>query len=135
MYRIHPALPGYLAAGWRREDSGNHDAARETAARALLTAHAAFGGWLRRQIESGECWNAGLDEEAGAWADLARLATEDPDGSPGSQTPHGRVRPQIRLISIDVFPAAAPEQDRLPNRSQKRTRIRGAETEEKTIGR
>ena len=29
MYRIHPALPGYLAAGWRREDPENYDAVRD----------------------------------------------------------------------------------------------------------
>ncbi len=131
MYRIHPALPGYLAAGWRREEPENHDEVREAAARALLSAHAAFGSWLAQQIRSGdaglaytviglerrtlgsllayaldhrlwddaqqiaapleEYWEArGLDEEAGAWADQARLATEDPDGTPPEMdTPAG----------------------------------------------
>jgi len=53
-YRIHPALPGYLAAWWRREDPDDHDALREAATRALLTAHAALGKWLRKQIGSGD---------------------------------------------------------------------------------
>jgi tetratricopeptide (TPR) repeat protein len=123
MYRIHPALPGYLAAGWRREDPGNHDAVRDAATKTLLSAHGALGGWLYQQIRSGdaglaytviglerrtlggllgyaldhglwddaqhiaqpldEYWQArGLYDEAGAWADRARLATEDPDGTP-----------------------------------------------------
>jgi tetratricopeptide (TPR) repeat protein len=131
MYRIHPALPGYLANWWRREEPGNHDAAREAATRAVLSAHADLGGWLSQQISSGdagmaytviglerrtlgslvgyalehglwedaqliarplnEYWDArGLEEEAGAWADRARLATEDPDGTPPQlDTPAG----------------------------------------------
>lgn len=39
-YRIHPALPGYLAAQWRAEDPGSHDDTREAAIRALATAYA-----------------------------------------------------------------------------------------------
>ncbi len=46
MYRIHPALPGYLAAEWRREDPENHDAVRDAATEALLAAHAAQARWL-----------------------------------------------------------------------------------------
>ncbi len=123
MYRIHPALPGYLAAWWRREEPDNHDAARATATRALVAGYAAFGRWLHQQIDSGdagiaftvagleratmgtmlgyaldhelwyealliaepltEFWTArGLVEEAAAWTDRARLATEGPDGAP-----------------------------------------------------
>ena len=122
-YRIHPALPGYLAAWWRRQDPDDHDAAREAATKALVTAHAILGGSLYRQIISGdaglaytviglerrtlgsllgyaldhglwaeaeliieplqEYWSSrGLDEEAAAWADRARRATEDPGGTP-----------------------------------------------------
>ena len=29
MYRIHPALPGYLAAGWHAEDAGGYEQERE----------------------------------------------------------------------------------------------------------
>jgi len=121
MYRIHPALPGYLAAEWRREDPENHDAAKDSATEALLAAHAAQARWLfersgearladvvigleRRTLGSllgyaldhglwanalaiavvlNKYWTArGLNEEADAWADRARVAIEDPDGAP-----------------------------------------------------
>ncbi len=55
MYRIHPALPGYLAARWRAEEP---DAATtrsgDAATQALATAYAAVGRWLNEQIESGD---------------------------------------------------------------------------------
>jgi tetratricopeptide (TPR) repeat protein len=54
MYRIHPALPTYLAARWRSEEPDGHDHQREAATGALLAAYAAFGAWLVRQIETGE---------------------------------------------------------------------------------
>ncbi len=54
MYRLHPALPAYLAARWRTEDGPGYDAQRAAATRALLAAYADFGGWLMRQIESGD---------------------------------------------------------------------------------
>ena len=53
MYRIHPALPAYLAALWRSQDPDGYQAGRAAATRALLTSHAAFGGWLCQQITSG----------------------------------------------------------------------------------
>ena len=52
-YRIHPALPAYLAARWRRENPGDYDAVRDAATRALLSAHATFGIWLEEQISAG----------------------------------------------------------------------------------
>jgi tetratricopeptide (TPR) repeat protein len=58
LYRLHPALPAYLAARWRTEEGAGYDAQREAATRALLSAYAGFGSWLLRQIESGR--NAGL---------------------------------------------------------------------------
>ena len=123
MYRIHPALPAYLAAGWRHDEPENHDAVREAATRALLAAHADLGRWLRQKISSAyaarvyvvigrerrtlgslfgyaldyQLWGAaqaiaeplqaywdvrGLDEEADAWADRTRLATENANGAP-----------------------------------------------------
>jgi tetratricopeptide (TPR) repeat protein len=123
IYRIHPALPGYLAEGWRREEPDGHDAVRDATTRALLEAHAAFGDWLFDQVNAGDAasalavialerrtlgallgyaldhrlwgqardvvaplaqyWQArGLGEEAEAWTDRARLATEDADGTP-----------------------------------------------------
>ena len=57
MYRIHPALPAYLAARWRTQDAADYDGQRAAATRALLSAYADFGGWLQEQIESG---NAGV---------------------------------------------------------------------------
>ncbi|MFL6077252.1 MAG: tetratricopeptide repeat protein [Mycobacteriales bacterium] len=52
MYGIHPALPSYLAEQWRLEDPDTYPEQRELAERAMLDAHAAFGEWLYRQIES-----------------------------------------------------------------------------------
>ena len=54
MYRLHPALPAYMAARWRTEDGSSYDGQRAAATRALLSAYATFGGWLKRQIESGD---------------------------------------------------------------------------------
>ena len=53
MYRIHPALPGYLAAGWHAEDTASYGPQREACEQALCTACAAFSRWLTGQIESG----------------------------------------------------------------------------------
>ena len=53
MYQIHPALPGYLAAGWHAEDPAGYDQEREACEQALCTASAAFSRWLTGQIESG----------------------------------------------------------------------------------
>ncbi len=58
MYGLHPALPFYLMAEWRRvagaEFASEHDAAEG----ALLSAYSAFGGWLRHQIEEGSAETA-----------------------------------------------------------------------------
>ncbi len=54
MYRIHPALPGYLAAGWHAADPGRYDQEREASEQALCFACAALSQWLTRQIESGD---------------------------------------------------------------------------------
>ena len=54
MYRVHPALPTYLAARWRAEDPKDHDSGRDAATRALAAACAAFGSWLDEQIGSGD---------------------------------------------------------------------------------
>jgi hypothetical protein len=42
MYQIHPALPGYLAAGWHAEDPASYAPEREACAQSLCTACAAF---------------------------------------------------------------------------------------------
>ena len=57
MYRIHPALPAYLATLWRNQDPAEYEVQRSAATRALLTSYAGFGYWLEQQIDSG---NAGL---------------------------------------------------------------------------
>jgi hypothetical protein len=54
MYRIHPALPAYLAARWRADDPDTYPAQRAAADRALLDAYAAFGQWLDEQIDAGD---------------------------------------------------------------------------------
>jgi tetratricopeptide (TPR) repeat protein len=54
MYRIHPALPGYLAAAWHAADPGGYPEERQAAERALRTAYAAFSRWLTGQIGSAD---------------------------------------------------------------------------------
>jgi tetratricopeptide (TPR) repeat protein len=54
MYRIHPALPGYLAAGWHGENPGGYGAEREACEQALGAACAAFSGWLIGQITTAD---------------------------------------------------------------------------------
>ena len=53
MYRIHPALPGYLAAGWQADNPDGYDQERDACEQALCTATAAFSRWLTGQIASG----------------------------------------------------------------------------------
>ena len=52
-YQIHPALPGYLAAGWHAANPGGYGQEREKCEQALRAACAAFSQWLTGQIESG----------------------------------------------------------------------------------
>src|SRR5581483_417784 len=52
IYRIHPALPGYLAAGWHAEDPGGYEAERAACEQALCRASADFSRWLTGQIAS-----------------------------------------------------------------------------------
>ncbi|TAX63352.1 tetratricopeptide repeat protein [Rhizobium ruizarguesonis] len=53
LYGLHPALPSYLMAEWRRIAASNFAAERAAAERALLAAYAKFGQWLWHQIKSG----------------------------------------------------------------------------------
>jgi tetratricopeptide (TPR) repeat protein len=53
-YRIHPALPGYLAAGWYAEDPGGYGQERDACEQALCTASAAYSQWATGHIESGD---------------------------------------------------------------------------------
>ena len=52
MYRIHPALPGYLAACWYADGPASYNQIREMCEQALCTACGAFSRWLTGQIES-----------------------------------------------------------------------------------
>ncbi len=54
MYRIHPALPGYLVLGWRAEDPAGYGAEREACEDAMCAASADLSWSLTRQIESGD---------------------------------------------------------------------------------
>ena len=58
MYRIHPALPGYLAAGWHAEDPSGYAAEREASEQALCAACTSSSDWLTGQIESGDAARA-----------------------------------------------------------------------------
>ena len=58
MYRIHPALPGYLAAGWHAGDLSGYNQEREARKQALCTVAAGFSRWLTGQIESGNAGSA-----------------------------------------------------------------------------
>jgi hypothetical protein len=53
MYRVHPALPGYLAAAWQAEDPATYDAEREAATVVLVEAFADLGVWLSQ----GHSWS------------------------------------------------------------------------------
>jgi tetratricopeptide (TPR) repeat protein len=53
MYGLHPALPFYLMAEWRRMAGAGFAAEHDAAERALLTAYSAFGAWLLKQIQEG----------------------------------------------------------------------------------
>ena len=50
MYRIHPALPAYLAAQWHAAHPDDYEDQREQATRALLDSYAGFSHWLKDQI-------------------------------------------------------------------------------------
>ncbi|HEU4421263.1 MAG TPA: CHAT domain-containing protein, partial [Pilimelia sp.] len=54
MYRLHPALPAYLASRWRAEEPDAYHSQRAAGDRALLEACAAFGLWLHQQISAGD---------------------------------------------------------------------------------
>lgn len=53
LYRIHPALPGYLTARWQEEEPHRYDAARDAADRALAYTYASWGFFMDDQIKSG----------------------------------------------------------------------------------
>jgi hypothetical protein len=51
---LHPALPFYLMAEWRRMAGEGFASEHGAAERALLPAYSAFGAWLNQQIEQGD---------------------------------------------------------------------------------
>jgi hypothetical protein len=53
MYGLHPALPFYLMAEWRRMAGEGFTSEHDATEGALLTAYSAFGNWLHGQIEGG----------------------------------------------------------------------------------
>ena len=53
MYGLHPALPFYLMAEWRRMAGESFASEHDAAERVLLTAYGAFGSWLLKQIQTG----------------------------------------------------------------------------------
>jgi len=54
IYRLHPALPAFLAAQWRREAGPNYAAHANAARNALIVAHAVFGEWLLQEMRGGD---------------------------------------------------------------------------------
>jgi tetratricopeptide (TPR) repeat protein/transcriptional regulator with XRE-family HTH domain len=58
MYRIHPAMPGYLAAMWLAEDPRGYAQEREASELALCAASATMSRYLTQQIESGNAGRA-----------------------------------------------------------------------------
>jgi len=52
-YRLHPALPAYLAAEWRASAGPDFQAQQTATLLALVAAHAWFGQWLNSQIQGG----------------------------------------------------------------------------------
>jgi tetratricopeptide (TPR) repeat protein len=54
MYRIHPALPAFLAEQWRQEEPEDHVGVRDAATRAVLVAHAKLAAWLSQTIQGGD---------------------------------------------------------------------------------
>jgi tetratricopeptide (TPR) repeat protein len=123
VFRLHPALPTYLAARWREDSPDTYLAEREAAIRSLTVACGLLAGMLSEQIRSPNSaavlsfvglyrhtlggmlrytldrrmWGAadsivrplesflemrGFRDEADAWADQVRLATENADGLP-----------------------------------------------------
>ncbi len=58
LYRIHPALPAYLAAVWRDQEQAAYQPQRAAGIQALLAAYAALGVLLSLQIASGDAGGA-----------------------------------------------------------------------------
>jgi len=53
MYRIHPALPGYLAASWKADEPDRYEQEREACEQSMCSAAAHYSRWAIDQIDSG----------------------------------------------------------------------------------
>jgi tetratricopeptide (TPR) repeat protein len=58
MYGLHPVLPFYLTAEWRRMAGEGFASEHAAAEDALLTAYSAFGSWLIGQLQAGAAESA-----------------------------------------------------------------------------
>jgi tetratricopeptide (TPR) repeat protein len=78
MYELHPALPVYLAAQWRRMVGNDYEAEHAAAQGALLSAYAKFGNWLNQQLgsRSAEAAMALLERQRRTMGGLVGLALE-----------------------------------------------------------
>ena len=54
LYRMHPALPGYLAAFWHAADPGAYEAERDAATNVMITAAAWLADWAHQEIKTGD---------------------------------------------------------------------------------
>ncbi len=54
MYRLHPALPAYLAADWQAASGTGYSAERARAEESLLSAYTMFAEWLDIQLRTGD---------------------------------------------------------------------------------
>jgi tetratricopeptide (TPR) repeat protein len=58
IFRMHPALPGYLTALWQKTAESRFEAERDQALTAAIHAVSGLGQWLRNQIETGSAETA-----------------------------------------------------------------------------
>jgi tetratricopeptide (TPR) repeat protein len=77
IYRIHPALPGYLTAQWRKT-ADDYPAERSATEHAVLVAFADFTAWAQRQIDTGNAAHAFalIDQHRANLNDNLRLALQ-----------------------------------------------------------
>jgi hypothetical protein len=78
MYRLHPALPAYLAYSWQEQAGEAFAVERQAARGALLGACADLGHWLLEQIQLGSAEKAFtvLEQERRTLGELAAWALE-----------------------------------------------------------
>ena len=71
-YRIHPALPGYLAASWAASNPSGYEQERQASELALRSACADFSRWLTGEIAAGNA--TGLHDNRATAPDCRRDA-------------------------------------------------------------